>query len=228
MREKMMALGTILWLASGSSAHAADRSGPPDGAGRSASGPPAAVTPARPAIPARQLFLDVHELGRGKVTAEAVAGAHQRDLAAEGKHGVAFKAYWVDAKEGKIYCLAEAPTRAAVNAVHKEAHGLVATRIMPVTADNMTWAPTPGAKLYFDVHHLGPGKVTASAVAEAHKKDLAVGPRHDVRYINYWLDEQAGDIMCLAEAPSAEAAVAVHREAHGLVADSIEQVIEGR
>jgi hypothetical protein len=207
MREKAMALGTMLLLASGSAARAADRRAP---------------------LPSRQLFLDVHELGAGKVTAETVAGAHQRDLAAEGKHRVAFKAYWVDEKAGKIYCLAEAPTRAAVNAVHKEAHGLVASRIMPVTADNMTWAPTPGAKLYFDVHHVGPGKVTARAVAEAHKKDLAVGPRHDVKYLNYWLDEQAGDIMCLAEAPNAEAAVAVHREAHGLVADSVEEVIEGR
>ena len=206
-------------LASGSTARAAGPSRRPEGGG---------ATAARIAVPARQLFLDVHEVGKGKVTAEAVAAAHQRDLAAEGKHRVVFKAYWVDEKEGKIYCLAEAPNRAAVNAVHKEAHGLVATRIMPVTADSMTWAPTPGAKLYFDVHHVGPGKVTASAVAEAHKKDLAVGPRHEVRYINYWLDEQAGEIMCLAEAPSAEAAVAVHREAHGLVADSIGEVIEGR
>jgi hypothetical protein len=222
----MMALGTILLLTSGWEARAADRSGPPAGDGAAARR--AGATPARPPLPARLLFLDVHELGKGKVTAEAVAAAHQRDLAAESKHGVAFKAYWVDETGGKIYCLAEAPTRAAVNAVHKDAHGLLATRIMPVTADNMTWAPTLGAKLYFDIHHLGPGKVTASAVAEAHKKDLAVAPRHDVRYINYWLDEQAGDIMCLAEAPNADAAVAVHREAHGLVADSIEQVIEGR
>jgi hypothetical protein len=227
MRHEVMALGTMLLLTSGSeAARAADRGAPPEGG--VASAPRTGATPARPTLPARQLFLDVHELGKGKVTAEAVARAHQRDLAAEGKHGVAFKAYWLDEKGGKIYCLAEAPTRAAINAVHKEAHGLLATRIMPVTADNMTWAPTLGAKLYFDVHHLGPGKVTASAVAEAHKKDLAAGPGHDVRYINYWLDEQAGDIMCLAEAPNADAAVAVHKEAHGLVADSIEQVIEGR
>src|SRR5438552_14639544 len=166
MRKEMMALGTILLLASGSAARAGDPSGGPEGGG--APEPRTGAAPmARAAVSARQqLFLDVHELGKGKVTAEAVAAAHQRDLAAEGKHRVAFKAYWVDEKAGKIYCLAEAPTRAAVNAVHKEAHGLVAARVMPVSADNMTWAPTPGAKLYFDVHHLGPGKVTASAVAE--------------------------------------------------------------
>src|SRR5206468_3857909 len=108
------------------------------------------------------------------------AGAHQRDLANEAKHGVAFKAYWVDEKAGKVYCLAEAPSREAVNAVHKEAHGLMAARIMEVTADNASWIPTPGAKLYLDVHHLGAGKVTARDVAAAHEKDLAVGPKHGV------------------------------------------------
>src|SRR3954469_19709692 len=131
MRNEVMTVGTILLLASGSAARAADRSGRPE-AGDAPVTRIAAATPARPAVPGRQLFLDVHELGKGKVTAEAVAAAHQRDLATEGKHRVAFKAYWVDEKEGKIYCLVEAPTRAAVNAVHKEAHGLMATRIMPV------------------------------------------------------------------------------------------------
>jgi hypothetical protein len=226
MRDVMMAGGTILLLASGSAARAADKGDSPPGG--VASAPRVGAMSMRSAATARRLFLDVHELGKGKVTAEAVAVAHRRDLAAEGKHGVAFKAYWVDEKGGKVYCLAEAPTRAAVNAVHKEAHGLVASRVMRVSADNMTWAPTPGAKLYLDVHHVGPGKVTASAVAEAHAKDLAVGPRHEVKYINYWFDEQAGDIMCLAEAPNAGAAVAVHKEAHGLIADSIEEVTEGR
>src|SRR4029077_10010888 len=62
----------------------------------------------------------------------------------------------------------------------------------------------------------------------AHQKDLAVGAKHDVKYLNYWLDEQTGTIRCLVEAPSAEAAVAVHKEAHGLVPDAIEEGSEGR
>jgi hypothetical protein len=49
----------------------------------------------------RRLFLDVHDLGAGKVTVKAVAGAHQRDLNTEAKHGVAFKAYWVDEKAAR-------------------------------------------------------------------------------------------------------------------------------
>lgn len=190
--------------------------------------------PVKPADPApvaaggKKLFLDVHELGPGKVTAKDVAGAHAKDLATQGKYGVEYKAYWVDEKEGKIYCLAEAPNAEAASTVHKEAHGLVANKVMEVTGDNADWKPTPGMKLFMDVHHMGPGKVTAEDVAGAHKKDLAAQDKHKVKYINYWFDKESGTIMCLAEAPSAEEAIAVHKEAHGLVPDSIEQVAEGR
>ena len=112
--------------------------------------------------------------------------------------------------------------------VHKEAHGLVPKAIMEVTGDNMSWAPAPGRKLFMDVHHLGAGKVTPEAVAEAHRKDLAAQGKHDVKYLDYWLDQATGTVMCLSEAPSAEAAVEVHKEAHGLVPDSIAEVSEGR
>jgi hypothetical protein len=175
---------------------------------------------------AKKLYLDVHELG--KVAAKDVAEAHKKDLATEGKYGVDFKAYWVDEKEGKVYCLAEAPSADAMRTVHKEAHGLVPKAIMEVTGDNTSWTPAPGKKLFMDVHHLGAGKVTPEAVAEAHKKDLAAQGKHDVKYLDYWLDQSTGTVMCLSEAPSAEAAVEVHKEAHGLVPDSIAEVSEGR
>jgi hypothetical protein len=48
-----------------------------------------------------------------------------------------------------------------------------------------------------------------------------------VRYLRYWVDEQQGKVFCLVEAPSAEAAATVHKEAHGLLADDIFQVQEG-
>jgi uncharacterized protein YcfL len=175
-----------------------------------------------------KLFLDVHDVGPGKVTAEAVAQAHQKDLATEAKYGVDFKAYWFDEKAGKIYCLAEAPSADATTAVHKEAHGLVANEIREVTGDNLSWQPERGKKLYLDVHHLGAGKVTAADVAAAHAKDLAAQGPYDVKYLNYWFDAKTGTVMCLSEAPSEEAAIAVHREAHGLVPESIEEVAEGR
>jgi hypothetical protein len=198
------------------------------GSDRTAGAQPEKPVPTAVAPGARRLYLDVHDLGPGNVTAQAVAGAHHKDLAAQGKHGVAFKAYWVDEKQGRIYCLAEAPSGHAVNLVHKEAHGLLANNVVEVIGDNTSWAPAPGKKLYLDLHHLGAGKVTPQAVAAAHAKDLALQAKHEVKYLNYWFDAESGTIMCLTEASSADAALAVHREAHGLMPDSIEEVSEGR
>lgn len=100
------------------------------------------------------------------------------------------------------------------------------------TARTESAAPdfTPGAnkKLFIDVHNLGPGKVTAQAVAEAHEKDLAKQGKYGVDYKAYFVDEKEGKIYCLVEAPSAEAALTVHKEAHGLMPDSIEEVSAGR
>jgi leucyl aminopeptidase (aminopeptidase T) len=71
------------------------------------------------------LYMDTHKHVKG-VTAEAVAAAHAKDLAVQGKHGVNYKSYWVDVKGETIYCLVEAPSPEAAARVHKEAHGLLA------------------------------------------------------------------------------------------------------
>jgi len=80
--------------------------------------------------------------------------------------------------------------------------------------------------LFMDVHQIE-GGVTIDDVAKAHLADLQAQDAHDVRYLRYWVDEGAGRIFCLVEAPSAAAAADVHREAHGLVADHIYRVQEG-
>ena len=80
--------------------------------------------------------------------------------------------------------------------------------------------------LYMDVHKNVDG-LTGEAVAGAHEKDLAVQEKHGVKYLKYWYDEGTGTVFCLCEAPNKEAAAAVHREAHGLVADDIFEVKEG-
>lgn len=80
--------------------------------------------------------------------------------------------------------------------------------------------------LYLDVHHKIEG-LTAGAVSEAHQEDLRVQHKYGVKYLRYWYDEGTGKVFCLVEAPSKEAAAAVHREAHGLVADEIIEVKEG-
>ncbi|HKB71450.1 MAG TPA: DUF4242 domain-containing protein [Thermoanaerobaculia bacterium] len=80
--------------------------------------------------------------------------------------------------------------------------------------------------LYMDTHNHIEG-LTAEAVAGAHKRDLEVQGKHGVKYLKYWFDENAGKVFCLVHAPNAEAAAAVHKEAHGLVADEITPVKEG-
>ena len=80
--------------------------------------------------------------------------------------------------------------------------------------------------LFMDAHTIE-GGVSATEVAAAHEADLAAQGHHGVTYLRYWVDEAAGRIFCLVEAPDADAAHAVHREAHGLVADEIYAVTEG-
>ena len=80
--------------------------------------------------------------------------------------------------------------------------------------------------LFMDVHNLS-GPVTAEAVAKAHAADRSIQDDHGVHYLRYWVDESQGKIFCLVDAPDAEAANTVHREAHGLVADEIHTVVEG-
>jgi peptidyl-tRNA hydrolase len=80
--------------------------------------------------------------------------------------------------------------------------------------------------LFMDVHERVDG-LTAAAVAEAHRRDVETQQRYGVEYLRYWFDEGSGKVFCLVEAPDADTAVAVHREAHGLLADSITPVVEG-
>ena len=78
------------------------------------------------------LFMDIHTMD-GPVTADAVAQAHQADLKTQGRYGVDYKKYWVDEKNGKIFCLVEAPDVETAVSVHREAHGLVADALFPVS-----------------------------------------------------------------------------------------------
>jgi len=77
------------------------------------------------------LYMDTHEKVDG-LTAEAVAGAHQRDLEVQNKHGARYLKYWFNENNGRVYCLVEAPSKEAAAEVHREAHGLVADEIVEV------------------------------------------------------------------------------------------------
>jgi len=79
--------------------------------------------------------------------------------------------------------------------------------------------------LFMDVHNIE-GGVSEQDAASAHAADLATQDAHQVKYLKYWIDEAAGKLFCLVDAPDSEAANSVHREAHGLVADEIYRVEE--
>lgn len=77
------------------------------------------------------LFMDVHTINGG-VSLEDVATAHMADLAVQGGHGVRYLRYWVDERDGKVFCLVEAPSGEAAASVHRQAHGQVADGIYQV------------------------------------------------------------------------------------------------
>ncbi len=77
--------------------------------------------------------------------------------------------------------------------------------------------------LYMDIHEV-PGGVSAEDVAKAHAQDVKIEDKYGVHYHKYWVNEKAGKIFCLCHAPDAEAAVEVHRQAHGMVADKIIEI----
>jgi class 3 adenylate cyclase len=74
--------------------------------------------------------MDIHELG--DVSVDDVAKAHVADLEAQEKYGVNYLKYWVNEKCGKVFCLVEAPNAEAANSCHREAHGLVARKIIEI------------------------------------------------------------------------------------------------
>ena len=77
------------------------------------------------------LYMDIHEVPGG-VSAEDVAKAHTEDVKIEDKYGVHYHKYWVNEKAGKIFCLCHAPDAEAATQVHREAHGMVADKIIEI------------------------------------------------------------------------------------------------
>jgi hypothetical protein len=78
---------------------------------------------------------------------------------------------------------------------------------------------------YLDIHDI-PG-VKAADVVGAHAADVRVQDDFGVNYRHYWVDEQAGKVFCLVDAPDRETAIRVHREAHGLEAHTLYEVTQG-
>src|ERR1700730_350848 len=79
-------------------------------------------------------YMDIHEMPGG-VSAADVAKAHAADMEVQGKYGVHYHKYFVNEKEGKVFCLCHAPDAESADQVHKEAHGLRAGKIIKVEPD---------------------------------------------------------------------------------------------
>ena len=175
----------------------------------------------------KNLYIDVHHLGTGKVTAKDVAAAHQKDLEIQQKYGVSILKYWIDEVNGDVYCLSSSADTQSIRKTHAEAHGLLPARFYQVTPGQEETVKGKN-NFYLDFHQLGEGKVTPSDVARAHQKDLAVQKKYGVNLINYWVDEKKGTVMCLAQAPDSSALINTHKEAHGLIPLKVSKVKQGQ
>ena len=77
------------------------------------------------------LFMDIHRKIPG-LTVEALRDAHAKDLEVQKRYGVEYHKYWVNETAGNVSCLVTAPNAETANQVHREAHGLVAEKIIEI------------------------------------------------------------------------------------------------
>jgi hypothetical protein len=175
----------------------------------------------------KHLYLDVHHLGAGKVTYKAVADAHAKDLATQGKYDVQFIKYWVDEANGNVYCLVSSADTQSIRKTHAEAHGLLPDQVLLVT-DGAASAPNGNQDFFLDIHELGAGNVTAEDVAGTHQKDLATQKKYNVNFINYWVNTGNGLVVCLSQAKDSTDIIKTHKEAHGLIPAQVMKVKQGQ
>jgi class 3 adenylate cyclase len=74
------------------------------------------------------MYMDRHDLPG--ITPEEVADAHTRDVEVQERHGVRYHTYWFDPSNGSVFCLAEGPSKEAIEVVHEQAHGQLASSIL--------------------------------------------------------------------------------------------------
>jgi class 3 adenylate cyclase len=75
--------------------------------------------------------MDIHQLPEG-TTPEDIAKAHAKDMETQRKYGVEYTKYWMNEAGRKVFCLCHAPNAEAAECVHREAHGLMAEKIIEI------------------------------------------------------------------------------------------------
>lgn len=79
--------------------------------------------------------------------------------------------------------------------------------------------------LYMDFHKFE--KITTEEVKTAHMADMAVQDEYNVRYTQFWVNENEGTVFCLVEGPDKETCEKVHQIAHGNIACALTEVESG-
>ena len=112
------------------------------------------------------LYMDIHKLPEG-TTADDVAHAHLAELKVQAKHEVEYLKYWSNHEHGKLFCLVNEPDAESASEVHREAHGLVAEKIIEV--------PPELAEGFLGGGQINP--VGAATLAGGQNRDLDPGIR---------------------------------------------------
>jgi len=79
--------------------------------------------------------------------------------------------------------------------------------------------------LFMDYHIIS--DISIDAVKRGHMADKSVQDKYGVKYIQFWVNQEAGTLFCLIEAPDKESCEGVHQEAHGDIACNIVKVESG-
>jgi class 3 adenylate cyclase len=77
--------------------------------------------------------------------------------------------------------------------------------------------------IFMDLHE-NIGDVTEEDIKNAHLQDLAIQDEYGVQFLTFWFNGADGQAFCLVDAPTKEAAVAVHKASHGLVPHDMVEV----
>jgi len=77
--------------------------------------------------------MDIHEIGGA--AADDLARAHEADVKVQARYGVEYHKYWFNKEKGKAFCICSAPDKESAVLVHRNAHGLEASKIIEVDPD---------------------------------------------------------------------------------------------
>ena len=159
------------------------------------------------------LYMDVHHLPP-ETTPEMIEDAHVSDLAVQEGYDVRYLGYWHDRDRGTVTCMVEGPSREACEAVHAEAHGLMAEQIIEVTPTTIDAFLGAGAALQDGVARLPDGRadgglrvilvtqianLEALAAAEGDAAALRVRARHDAHVREALLPHEGREVRHLGD-----------------------------